>query len=138
MDREIKFRAWDIENKIMHPIITDVHWEISGLLVGCKWCASEIDDGVLNNNAHHVGGKDRFILMQYTGLKDKEGKDLDWWEGDIFVRTDTSVDYIIFEDGSFWMWDEKHKYRQPLHECKEWADIYTKTGNIHQNPELLT
>ena len=31
---------------------------------------------------------DRFIIMQSTGLSDKNGKDLDWWEGDILEDED--------------------------------------------------
>lgn len=58
MDREIKFRAWNKNRKMItgnHPI-----WEWGG--------ASRIE-------------KRNLILMQYTGLKDKSGNEI--YEGDI-------------------------------------------------------
>ncbi len=60
MNREIKFRAWDKSCNKMRGI--------SGL----QDCFSLRSDGVCNED---------YILMQYTGLKDKNGTEI--YEGDI-------------------------------------------------------
>lgn len=81
----------------------------------------------------------RFIVMQFTGLCDSNGKDLDWWEGDLFTRPDyltTTFDVIIHEDGCFWMWSEKYQHRCLLYEAAT-QGIYTKVGNKYEHPSLL-
>lgn len=73
---------------------------------------------------------------QSTGLKDKNGKDLDWWEGDIFARSsDVRIEGIVIKDlGCFWL-DRIRGGRTLLYECVDWS-MY-KVGNIHQKPELI-
>ena len=63
--REIKFRAWDTEKKIMYYI--DLYEYMS--------FNEEAQDDMITLNARNNG------LMQYTGLKDKNGKEI--YEGDI-------------------------------------------------------
>lgn len=58
--REIKFRAWDTEEK--------------GML---EFLSASQD----NNRLSLQPSNDRYILLQYTGLKDRNGKEI--FEGDI-------------------------------------------------------
>lgn len=73
-------------------------------------------------------------LGQYTGLKDKNGKEI--YEGDIvYMRCDglSGFGEVIFENGCFWIDDKKRKRTYPLYNEGE----YRVDGNIYENPELL-
>jgi len=79
------------------------------------------------------------IPLQFTGLDDKNGKELDWWEGDIF--DDAGVLKVIVKDkGCFWFENIKSKRRIPCYDVADsygdWANDIKKVGNIHQ-PELM-
>ena len=77
----------------------------------------------------------RFELSQFTGLHDKNGREI--YEGDVckFIDYPTNVDSctadVIFSEGNFidnYMGWSINNYGS------DWIEII---GNIHENPELL-
>jgi len=113
MNREIKFRAWD--GHIMNYDIYLQHTD------GCNLELNEELNDIYN-------------LMQFTGLKDKNGKEI--YEGDIVKRGDF-VDEVVFESGKFttkrgfgWAGAVFYLGNQPMG--------FEIIGNIYENPELLT
>ena len=131
MSRELKFRAWDIEAKKMRHIIMGLRYALHGL-IACEWCdGGTLDTQWLQNDADCVGGKDRFILEEWTGLLDKEGVKI--YEGDVVRHRGGDTWVVEFEYGEAdgWSWQGYSCF------CKsEWGRIEI-VGNIHQNPELL-
>ena len=80
-------------------------------------------------------------LMQYTGLKDKNDKEI--YEGDI-VDFDGKKHMVTFANGGFGIWkemrtnlysDETRKYHEPLWNLV--VDGCEIIGNIYENPELI-
>jgi uncharacterized phage protein (TIGR01671 family) len=114
--REIKFRAWDERRKDMY-YINDFYWFE--------------EEGVHDSNGE--GHYANYILMQYTGLKDRNGKDI--YEGDIIRDNDGFLWVVYFEDGIYCAKGGEFETIEYLIEfCPEWCEVI---GNIYKNPELL-
>ena len=135
--REIKFRAWD---KLREEFLS------AGQVI------LAIQSGKNPKIIHYLDilyspdtYKDRFELMQYTGLKDKNGKEI--YEGDILQTNGIDgkrlwiIEYIFSGSGIGFspesigggcssvhneVWDEEIKYSR--------GEII---GNRYENPELL-
>ena len=134
--RDIKFRAWDESKKIMH---FDVEFIRSGT-EGNDWIIFKSDkqtlqdEKVLDNPYFQLQIK----LMQYTGLKDKNGVEI--YEGDI-VKEPYYVDEhngfllleVMFDKGAFLgkVINKKGFGLQVLTMYKE------VIGNIYEHPHLL-
>lgn len=80
-------------------------------------------------------------LMQYTGLKDKNGTEI--YEGDIVENASKDLKFqVVYEAPSFnckWIDDISKRYREHLTEPLAWNTyiICEVIGNIYENPELL-
>ncbi len=127
--REIKFRAWDKKLKIMKTIF----------LVNSKGVFIDISIG---KHRQHVNN--HVVLMQYTGLKDKNGKEI--YEGDIITSPECKHPYqVIYCYGSFdinWPKCCKHCAKGDashgsLYEMLAFDEGTEVIGNIYENPELL-
>lgn len=79
-----------------------------------------------------------YVIMQFTGQKDKNGKDLDWWEGDLFKMHGHSNPWaIVKEQGCFWFQCPITKERSLCYRVAEYFNQPIKIGNIHESPELM-
>ena len=146
--REIKFRAWKKDYD-------------TGKFYMVPW-----EDQFFSNSSPVTHFSDYFpdpededvILMQYTGLKDKHGKDI--YEGDIvtfdgnmttddsmgiepngYIYDEESIHSVVWNDKlAAWELDfdegERRKYKN--HTRSLLVDGKCEViGNIHENPELL-
>jgi len=123
--REIKFRAWHKEKKII------------GEVLGIDILHKEIFFS--NGDVHCCGFSDfKYIdLMEYTGLKDKNGKEI--YEGDILkFRNNHGIGVVKYYDewGAFVVEYVKPRPLSVLGMSYYKEDIEV-IGNIYENPELL-
>ena len=132
--KEIKYRAWDVENKIMLPVgRIDFGLDGHGFRIFCN-------DGT---NFWWIKDKKDFEIMQYTGLKDKKNKEI--YEGDIvaFKRNKKNIKWVEkckvensdgllepFYINCFGDYDTQWDYLQEY----GWHEII---GNIYETPELI-
>lgn len=118
--REIKFRAWDKENKVMiYP---------KGIL---------FDGRVVNFSCGMLEPFEGCELMQFTGLYDKNGKEI--YEGDILYIPSWKRKYkVVFEAGMFrgksiCRWTESKASLATFQ-----GEVGCKViGNIYENSELI-
>ena len=119
--REIKFRAWDLEQSTMHEIdgfiqfkeFTEIHFDPSGFKKG------------------------KFLLMQYAGMNDFDGRPI--FEGDIIRGFDGKVGVVDFINGYF-QWNGSPLVFEPeegfeVFPTENWAKVI---GNIYEHPNLQT
>ncbi len=105
--REIKFRAWIKEEKVL------TSWE-------------EIQEGY--GFDYVFEHQEKVELMQYTGLKDKNGKEI--YEGDIVLCFSTKrCPHTVIWNGVGWD-------LEGLYDGYRWGGEEV-IGNIYESPELL-
>jgi len=148
MEREIKFRAWDNVEKEMLDTVekwnrgwkgedtdpdNDYDFHTKSLYVDQQGHVLEHTDehGVCDMH-FYLQGKPKYTLMQFTGLKDKNGKEI--YEGDI-VRTDEAswVAQVIYHRDCFMCTGLDSKGFSVV--CN-WEN-FEVIGNIYENPELV-
>lgn len=124
--RIIKFRAWNKETRIMIDL-----YKITPLALS----------DTFNGDGLFLPFRDKLVLMQFTGLYDRHGKEI--YEGDI-LQWDNGYDHcayrsvVEFEDGKFISKRERIGIKEEIKEYSESGTAYDfiVVGNIYENPEL--
>lgn len=115
--REIKFRAWLIPDDDFESDLPYMTYDL----------AFE-DYAPVNEQLKSVS-----TLMQYTGLKDKNGKEI--YEGDILKSNYSLPLVVVFSDGKFCFYNSQSSGSDVLSQMRvEKLDVI---GNIFENPKLL-
>lgn len=125
MNREIKFRAWDSNEEEMY-VVNSLDIENGNV-------EAQGDELSLCYRTDIEGLHPEVVLMQYTGLKDKNGKEI--YEGDV-VKWETGEGWfyeVRFERGEF------RGYREGGN-LKLWTEerYLEVSGNIYKNPDLIS
>ncbi len=110
-----KFRAWDKETKTMN-----------GMAEIYRNRNQEIELHPRDEN---------IILMQSTGLKDKNGKEI--FEGDILGSKDRILDGVVEFRSDLGMWTTSLIRYNNFERLCNVASERKIIGNIYKNPELL-
>ena len=124
MNREIKFRAWhNNAKKYMSEL--------------CLY----LDTGELGDVSecfHNLENKEDYVLEQFTGLTDKNGKEI--YEGDIIkaiypnAQFANEAEQITVVKWAYDRWAFNNKTAGFYFSSLLYPEVI---GNIHENPELL-
>lgn len=138
--RQIKFRAWDTTEKC---------WDTPSKVHGMDGYFSSCGGSFIRFNRADV------VLMQFTGLLDKNGKEI--YEGDIVNtlivdrveysdnvpedcwgrergRDERSNVVIQFEEFGWWVGEDQHLSQFSYEDEDQWIEV---VGNVYENPELI-
>jgi uncharacterized phage protein (TIGR01671 family) len=142
MNRQIKFRIWDKQqNQWYQPIFKVYENKKYELLIDTS---GEIIMRTMNDLKHESLFPDRFQIMQFTGLHDRNGKEI--YEGDILkterMTYSDSGEYIgmveahgevIFTNGRYAL----HLSSGAMPDLHFGSSYHVVLGNRYEHPELL-
>lgn len=139
--RDIKFRAWDKDSDKMV-----FQHDVS---VGKEYFFSLSEDNVellRYDNDYSAYVKCNSEIMQYTGLKDRNRKEI--YEGDIVKFLDEKMHYcefrnefvnigkIFFDNCQVMGWDITNRH-MGIEEVWHYREYIEVVGNIYESPDLL-
>lgn len=126
MSRPIKFRAWDKFNKEWVNLFIDENIYCTG-----QSSPKSESDGIAKYWLGTKGDSD-YIWSQFTGLLDKNGKEI--YEGDI-AKYGKHIVWIDFYKGVFVMKSDEARYSYGIGSFD--GRNLEVIGNIYESPDLL-
>lgn len=130
--REIKFRAWvkpydDSEGIMMYlPMhVLKFDYEDGHVLAFTDY------PEFYNHEAYPDRKPHQFEVMQFTGLKDKNGKEI--YEGDVLAHADGRLSSIEYDAPHFIL---RH-HPEGGSDFPSERNVFVVIGNIYENPELI-
>ena len=124
--RDLKVRAWSkVEQKMLH--VSSLHF------IGDS-TVKEIGTVELCCNSY-LNDKSSMILMQFTGLHDKNGKEI--YEGDVMRSKWGGTGNVVFDDGAFQSQWEGGEVNYQLSASDIEGRESEVIGNIYENADLL-
>lgn len=127
--RGIKFRVWDKKTKKMRKINSIVFDQLTEEIKLVNLWGRDI----IENKDIIIQRESGYILMQCTGLKDKNGREI--YEGDIYHMGDKNIRYVV-------VWNDSGLVGKQLGSKSYAGLIYWQSkieiiGNIYENKDLL-
>jgi uncharacterized phage protein (TIGR01671 family) len=130
--RQIKFRVWDTDKQRFiwtgfENFLSETHEDK----------LHDVRQGRMVLNADWSGMGSRCVFQEFTGKKDKNGKEI--FEGDIcstynIDEPSNLTDTVVFDEGSF-VFQSDYKLSAELRGFK--SDYIEVIGNIYETPELI-
>ena len=126
--REIKFRAWNKDQERWYKV-DKLQFGEDGIIDVKVWTSGN------NSKWLHWAGED-FVIVQYTGLKNKNGKEI--YEGDILQKGKNVNGFVEYENGGYHcvIYTKQNAKKQCFH-LSLMTREYEVKGNIYENPELM-
>lgn len=124
MEREIKFRAY---------VSKDSRYNVKVGMINSESIKEMLQDKLTKIPAEWTWSEIGLVMMQFTGLKDKNGKEI--YEGDILkdriivTWREDLASFALMKEG----WAHDHYFGEAVD-----AGNTEIIGNIHENENLLT
>ena len=137
-NREIKFRVWNGMN---------MEYDVTVGKFGSFFVNPEKGDGLDPKDSASLTPcntkyPDDIPIMQFTGMKDKNGKEI--YEGDIVKYNHTTLEYegefelfignVYFDNDNYYGW--RIKSNRDSSDSYGW-EVIEVIGNTYENPDLL-
>ena len=130
MNREIKFRAWDKERR---KILTSEFPDEEEFYISSNGEIKYLIEKGLYDTHISKEFREDWVLMQFTGLKDKKEKDI--YEGDI-LKFNNKLFKIEFSHGSYFGRQINANLYGPYIDGEVFC-LSSIIGNIYETPVLL-